>query len=210
MSTSSRPTAASRGCIIITGLLAASATAVDAQHLALPRFQSATRPPTLAIPRAAHRTPLPMQATRVPLPRIALSAALGGAVGGVAGGAAGAAAGRMLGEGDEYFSPAVVLGVLGLTVGYPIGAAVGARKGATVDGARPSLPPLILVSAMGAGVGGFVWSLVDEVFESRGMASRYLGGLAGFATHLALTSLMAQRAPTAPAPPVEPAGDPDV
>lgn len=210
MSRSFCRTAAFRGCLIIPGLLAACATAVDAQELPPARFESATRPPpALAIRGADLETPALRQTARVPLPDIAFATALGGAGGGAVGAVAGAAAGTLLGGGSEYFSPPAVLGVLGFAVGYPIGAAIGARRGATVDGARPSLGQLLLVSALSAGLGGFVWNGVGEAFDSGSTASWYLGGVAGFATHLTITSLVAQRAPAVPARPVEPAGDPD-
>lgn len=211
MSTSFRRTAF-QGFLIVPVLISASVTAADAQRLAPDRFESATRPPSaLAIHGAELRPPARPQPTTAPLPRIVFGTAVGGALGGAAGGAAGAAIGRGMGSGDDYFSPAAVLGVLGLAVGYPIGAAIGARMGATVDGARPALPQLLVVSAVSTCLGGFVWSQVGERFESdRSMASWHLGAVAGFATHLAITSLAAQRAPAVPARVVEPARDPGV
>ncbi|HEV2123535.1 MAG TPA: hypothetical protein VGW38_12270, partial [Chloroflexota bacterium] len=124
-------------------------------------------------------------------------------VGGALGAGALAGAGALLGSGDEgeLFSASAVLAVLGAAVGYPIGAALGARWGATARDRKPPLGGILLASLAGAAVGGLVWNRVGETLQPddpsvEDYTSWYAGAAAGFATHLAITSLVAHRAGT--------------
>lgn len=210
MSSSSRRTAAVRTFVIGIVFLASEGTVLTAQQLAPARFESATSPSPAAHGSAPNpQLQPPSLQARAPLPRVALGTVLGGALGGAIGAAAGAGLGSIEGDSDGFVSAAEALGVIGLAVGYPVGAAIGARMGATVDGARPALGRLVVISALGAAAGGLVWNRVGEGFESaESMASWHMGAVAGLATHWVATSLAAQRAPAAPARPVRPAADP--
>ena len=204
MSTFFRRTPGTRASLIAAIILAASASASPAQQLAPARFASAT----VSAPAPSAPQPPSLQA-RAPLPRVALGTILGGAVGGAAGATLGATLGSMEGDQDGFISAAAALGVIGLAVGYPVGAAIGARRGATVDGARPSLGRLVLISTASAAAGGLVWNRIGETFESpASMGSWYMGAVAGLGTHWVITSLAAQRAPVAPSRAVPPAGEP--
>lgn len=205
MSTSFRRSVASRACLITLAVSAAAASGLGAQQLTPDRSGSATA----AAPVLARDAPA-FQPTRAPLARVALGTAIGGVLGGAIGAAAGAVAGGFEGQQSGFISASQALAAIGFAVGYPVGAAIGARTGATVDGARPSLGRLLLVSSVSAVAGGVVWNRVGEGFESENsMSSWYMGAIVGVATHWITTSLAAQRAPAVPARALAPPGDPD-
>ena len=141
-------------------------------------------------------------AAQEPLAPIVFATAGGGVLGALAGGATGWVVGSG-GHDDGYISASEALGVIGVAIGYPLGAAIGARLAATTDdGARPRLAPLVLVSALAAIAGGFVWNGVGEAYERPdSMDSWHIGAVLGVTTHVLVTSLAAQRArPVKPAP----------
>lgn len=167
-----------------------------AQQLSPATFQSAIIPGAIPVPPWQPVMRPALQPDRAPFARVLAGTVLGGVVGAAVGGLGGAAIGSLEGEQDGLVSASEALGVIGLATLYPVGAAIGARLAATVDGARPKLWPLVVVSVLSGVAGGIIWNRVGEALERpETMRSWYIGAGVGVTTHWVLTSLVAQRAP---------------
>lgn len=182
---------------VTLAILATAATAgrgLAAQEIVTDRFEAAA--PALEAALRVPPSPPPAQQPRAPFLRVLAGTTIGGVIGAAVGGGVGAAIGSLDEDPDAWISSTAALGALGFVTGYPLGAAIGARWGATVDGARPDLNRLAVLSYAGVLAGGFVWNRVGEAFESPyNMRSWYIGAAAGALTHLALTALVAQQSP---------------
>ncbi len=142
---------------------------------------------------------------RAPAARVALGTLVGGAVLGAPGLALVATPCHEIICGEQIF------GVFAAATGYVVGSAVGARLAATTDGARPSVGRILGASFLAAVAGAIVWNRVGEGFEPDDpgvvdYSSWQLGAAAGVALHVAITTIVAVRAPLAaprprPAPP---------
>ena len=182
--------AAALPAILACAQVVGPSTAV-AQELAPPRFDRATIP--LAV--SALSPPRPpagdTAVRRAPLPRVALGTALGGVVLGGGMVLLGLWSDAVAKDTDEFISDGEALALLGIAFGYPFGSAIGARWAAKVDGQRPRLSRVVLVSLLGVGAGGLVWNQFGEQFESRGVDSNSweVGAALGLLTHWAFTSV---------------------